>query len=286
MATLHEVQAALQAAVSGAVASVTPVPIVGIGWPSEHVLANATRPGAAGLISVYDRKLSKDSTRWKPLTLSQTITVATLTSSVATVTGGWTVSLAATPTVGDAVSVTATLGSVQSAAVAIAVSGDTPATMAGKLASAVNGEATLSGWLQASASGSIVTLTALTNGLSVNSYTGNGGSEVIELGRRNRRFQVVVWANTEPQREAIGDPIEVLLAEMEIGFGSYPQGLSFADGTVGRLEVESDYYLEDSTLFDLYRRDFLLSLDYPITTTDLLYAVVAPVLGFTPNSLA
>jgi hypothetical protein len=42
----------------------------------------------------------------------------------------------------------------------------------------------------------------------------------------------------------------------------------------------SDYDLEDATLEDVYRHDFMVAMDYAVTTVDLLYAVLAPVLNF------
>lgn len=288
MATLHQVQAGLQQVVSAALVGLVPGPAIGIGWPSEAVLANNVRPGAPGLVSVYDRKMAKDSTRWKATSLSQVVTPATLVSTVSQSTGpSPTITLSSVPSIGDAVSCVATWDGAQAAQVVVATAGATANGMATALANAINADPVLGAWFSATASGPVLALTPRVGPPwpTVASYTGNGGSEVIELGRRDRQMQVVVWANSELQRQSIGDPIETLIVQLEAGYGAYPQGLPLADGTSARVLAGSDFYLEDSTLFDLYRRDFLLSLDYPLTTTDALYAVVAPVLATTPNQL-
>lgn len=284
MATLHQVQAALQGVVQTALVGVVPSPAIGIGWPPETLLMDNVRTGGAGLITIYDRKLSKDTTRWKPLSLGQTIVQAGVISIATQGNANASITLSGTVLTGDAVSCILTLGQTQSAVVAIAQVGATLISLALALANAVNADSLLSTWAQASASGAVVTLVPLLP-FRVASYTGNGGTETLELGRRMRRMQIVIWANSEPLRQTLSDPVEVAIAQLEVGYGPYPQGLSFVDGTVGRVLAESDYYIEESTLFDTYRRDFLLSVDYPITSTDVLYAVVAPILTMTPNQL-
>lgn len=88
MATLHQVQAAIQSAVAGVTQSV----IVGgrnikvevaIGWPSIFALREvASKEKQLSRISVYDRKIARNSTRWNPHVVSEIIVSATLTSEI------------------------------------------------------------------------------------------------------------------------------------------------------------------------------------------------------------
>jgi hypothetical protein len=158
------------------------------------------------------------------------------------------------------------------AVVAIAVSGDTPGSMATRLAGLINADPTLSTWLLATTTGATVHLNNLTAGpVALQSYTGNGGTQVRELGRRESQLQITVWTQTQPARAIAVSPITTLLGSLQDNFGP-----TLADGvTQARLTMENDYAIEDDTLEDVYRHDFLTRLEYPITTQDVLYAVLA-----------
>ena len=101
---------------------------------------------------------------------------------------------------------------------------------------------------------------------------GNGASRTREIGRRDRHLQVVLWTRTQDDRNTIGNAIDTQIAKLEADFG-----LTFPDGTLGRVLYAGDQQLDDATLADTYRRDFMVSVDYPITTIDALYAVLAPI---------
>lgn len=315
MATVHELLSTMQANVSAATVGLPDLIVqVGIDFPGVKNLMENVRGGSA-LVSVMDRKLSRNTTRWKPTVLNQTVIAVGLTTAV---TGG-TITLGGTVGAGDAVSAVVNNGSVLGlpasfdagqnpiltpmwAAVVSAVSTDTPTTVAAKLAAAINADPILSTWVRAVAVGPQVTLysivTALTtesgllietdpNGLiltpdgavsplTVASFAGNGGSQITEIGRRDRQLQVTVWTASIEDRDTVSNAIETMLAEMEVYAGSFPAGLSFPDGTSGRVHMMADFDLDDATQSDTYRRDFLVSVDYPLTTTDALYAVLTP----------
>ena len=128
--------------------------------------------------------------------------------------------------------------------------------------------------LNATANGNTVNLENIsTLRLTLAANVGNGGSQVTEFGRRRRDLQVVVWTNTEVNREILSDPIDSLFAQLEYNFN-----LQMLDTSFGRLIYESDMYVEEGTEQDLYRRDFHVSVDYPVTSTDLLFSVLVPTL--------
>lgn len=268
-----------------AITGLVVTPETGTGWPPIGELQEVARGGAA-LISVYDRKLSRNTTRWKGGTYNLTVTPATLTTVASTDVippeGTATITLGGAVTPGDAVSAVFTNRAgggpaMQGAQVVIGGSADTPSTMATALATAINADALLSLWAHAAATGPVVTVTSLlaATQLGIASYAGNGGSQTRELGRRERSFQVVAWTQTEVLRETLTDPIDVLLAGFDSSFG-----IVLGDGSAIRVMYDGDYYLEDDMLEDVYRRDFMVRVDYPVTTVDQLYAVLAPVAAF------
>lgn len=247
-----------------------------IGWPAIKTL-QAIAKGGPALVTVYDRKIGKNSTRWSPTVVSQTVVPATLTTSILPTKlapgESATIVLGGIVTPGDAVSCLAVqLGANTGAVVAVGLAGDTSVTMAAKLARLINTDASMVGLLTATSLDSIVTLTAGTVAVGVQSYAGNGGTQEREIGRRDQSVQVVCWTRTVEQRNAMVAVIDVAIANSEINFGP-----TLADGSAARLSYVSDYDLEDDTLEDVYRHDFMISVDYPVTVTDALFAVLAPV---------
>ena len=283
---------------------------VGLYWPSAKALhsnvhtVDPVTSNLTALVTIYDRGLAKDSTRWLPGPIGGTVTTPTLTATVNGVPvvvttdpyigqlGTAVIVLGGTVTPGDAIGVVLS-NSLNNPNAVVAVGGatDTPATMATQLAALINGTATglygngglgakngtLPLWVSATAVGSTVTITSLVNQvLSLQLNIGNGGTILTEIGRRQRHFQIVVWTRTPDDRITVGDPIEVWIAEAEANFG-----LTFPDGTMGRLTFYGDMLRDDATLSDTLRRDFLIAVDYPITTTDQAYAVLAPIQNVT-----
>lgn len=305
MATLYTVLSALQAqvtAVTQGLISNSPdtngLPLtvqVGLYWPSAKSLQNNVRPGNApggtgptALVTIYDRGLAADSTRWLPAIVGQTVTQPTTTATLSAPAippyGTATVTFGGTITSGDAVALVVTPQPFGSCAVIPqAGSTDTLATMATQTATLINnngdlGTNKISSLLSAIPSGPVVALQSLYNGalrLAVN--TGNGGTQLTEVGRRKRHFQIVVWTRTPDDRITVGDPIEVLIAQMEASFG-----LTFPDGTVGRVMYSGDILHDEATLSDTMRRDFLICVDYGINVSDQVYSILAPITQFSP----
>jgi hypothetical protein len=296
MATLYTVLCALQAQVSAVTQGLISTSVdtpgkpltvqVGLYWPSAKALQNNVRPangangqGPTALVTVYDRGLAADSTRWLPAVVGQTLTAATLTATLSEnyvqQLATTTIVLGGVPTLGDAVGVVLSNGlGASQAAVAIAVAGDTAITMAAKLVTLLQANPTIMTWVTASSLGSVVTLTSLLSGppIALSANVGNGGVNLTEIGRRKRHFQIVVWTRTPDDRITVGDPIEALIANLEANFG-----LTFADGTMGRLTFSGDTQHDEATLSDTARRDFFLCVDYGINVTDITFSILAPI---------
>ena len=314
MATLHQIQAALQEGISAATAEVliypvpalddglyfdspnsatfNPLPIdVGIGWPPLNRLQDVSR-GQRAAVAIYDMKVARNTTRWLPFSYDVTPIAATLTAALSrpTLIDGIsptaTITFGGTVTQGDAAAIVVTnTGSIpydadgdpqvrpSAAQVVIGSTADTPSSIASALAAAINGDAALSTWLTAAAGGAVVTLTIVAGKgpLVLAARTGNGATQEREIGRRLRHMQIACWTQTEEAREALTDPIDTYLAQSELDFG-----LLLPDNSYARLLYESDHYIEDATLQDVYRRDFFVSIDAPVTVIDRLYEILAP----------
>lgn len=264
----------LQTATTGLVVDGCPLAVsCCIDWPTVQVIQNVARGGA--LVSVFDRGNAKNTTRWPkytaaPLVVNPTGITTALSSSVLTGEGSVTITLGGTVNVNDAVSAILVDGLASSFDVARAVAGDTPSTMATKLASAINVDATASKWVTASAAGVVVTITSkLAVGLKVASNVGNTGYRLREIGRVCRDLQITVWTQREEAREAVGDTIETLLYTLQSQFG-----VQLADGTWARVLPTNDVNSKDTALQDVYRRDFLVDVEYGITEQDETWAVL------------
>jgi hypothetical protein len=291
MATLYSVLGALQAQVSLATTGLISTAIdtfgkpldvmVGIGMPSERTLQNNVRksPNPSAVISVWDRGLASDTTRWLPHRLGYLPIPATvqaeLSASVLTQAAPVTVTMSGPVGVGDGVGLcTAIIRNEPWGAVVTGAAGDTPESMAARLAAQINADPAVSVAMTATAAGPVVTLAAKIPGpIRLACNVGNGASEVMEIGRRSRGLQIVLWTRTENDQNIIGDVIEIMIAKMEADFG-----LTFPDGSMGRLKFGGDHLLPNATLADTYRRDFLVSVDYPITVPRQLYTVLVAVI--------
>lgn len=295
MATLYTVLCAIQAQISAVTQGLIsnspdtfglPLTVrVGLYWPSAKSLQdnvrknNANGTGPTSLITVYDRGLAADSTRWSPTVVSQTIIPATMT---VTLSEGFvqqletmTLTFSGPVTVGDSVGIVLSPTVFNGVAVVVtALVGDTADTMAAKAAAALNANPAIAAMLTATTVGPVVTLTSLsaTAYVPIQANVGNGGTQLIEVGRRKRHFQIVVWSRTPDDRITVSDQIEALIAGLESNFG-----LTFPDGTMGRLTFSGDVMHDEATLSDTMRRDFMVCVDYGINVTDTLYAVLAPI---------
>jgi hypothetical protein len=291
MAFINDVLRAVQVQVQAVCNAVPGITVYsGIDFPPIKTLMDNVRGGTA-VVAVVDRKATRNTTRWMPAVVSQSITAPGIGAAVSltSLSPGHpsTITLSGSVITGDAVSCVLT-GPTQTiantatsswATVALATPGMTLAQLATRLASQINADPILSVWVSAAAVGAAVTLTAkLSSGtIRVQSYTGNNGTQITEIGRRNSALQIITWARTVENRQAVGDAIAVMVAQMEVFTGLYTNGLALPDGTSARVAAMNDYHLDDASPSDTYRRDILLTVDYAITTTDHLYSILAPI---------
>lgn len=314
MATLYTVLCAIAAQVTATTRGLISTSIdtpglpltveVGLYWPSAKSLQNNVRkgnaPGGIGpssLITIYDRGIAADSTRWVPTVVGETLIPATMTvvasEGFVQQLASMTLTFAGPVTIGDSVGIVLSPTVFNPLAVVVtAVAGDTAATMAAKTAVALNANPAIAAMMTATvgSSGAIglgsvgtfvigggdttVTLTSLMANayVPIQANVGNGGTRMTEVGRRKRHFQIVVWTRTPDDRITVGDPIEALIAQLESNFG-----VTFPDGTMGRLTFSGDVMHDEATLSDVMRRDFMVCVDYGINVSDTLYAVLAPI---------
>ncbi len=270
----------LQSQLESAVATITPLPSVFNGWPTEQALLNQVAKSSNTFISLYDPGFSRDDSRFLLFTANEVTTQAGITSAVSLplLVDTVTVTLGGTVVANDAVSVVLGKGQEIETATASAGATDTPTTMATKLASAVNTD--LASWVSASASASVVTLTNITSSvLRVASNVGNVGSRYTEVGRVVRDAQIDVWAGSDAQRVAVARLVEGELVSLDSHFGA--QGLSGSDETWVRIRRMSDRFIDDDVNRGLYRWCFRGTLEYGQTAEESLWSVLSFLPSFT-----
>jgi hypothetical protein len=291
---------------------------VAIGWPSEKTLSSLTQqPLSSGvnvLGALYDRRTSKDVTRWAPngvkAQLSEPgVTVAwenplpvggffspqqaskqhvlytpgQSTSTVIPLGQSTTLSLGGAAINGDGIGLVFLVDMLTTEA-AVAVAGPGPssnASLAAALVNQVNNSPELSQLVEASATGSTVTLTNIgSQGFTVQANVGNVASRLFEVGRRRRELQFVIWAPSEDIRGAAAGAIDSKVAALE----SLEWPIA-NDGTFLRVEHLSDYYMEDAVTADLYRYDTIFCVEHSVTIQDVLYPILAQTYSLSPSGV-
>ena len=308
MATLRQllvsVQQQVQTVCTGLQVFNAPLKVqVGLDWPPPRVLQGITKMSPpTALVSVYDRKTGHDSTRWLPSYTALNPVAATTTSAPTqqylAPLGTCQLTIGGTCTINDAVSLVVYMpqlralqdpgdGSYTAAPTAAIVvgarAGATPATLAAALAASAAGGG-LAAPVAVLASGNVLTITSQSTGpMVVSSYVGNGGTVLTEIARRVRDVQLSIWSGSPEVRDTASNPVEALLAQIETfrgPSGAFQAGLPLGDGSFGTVRHKNDFIIDDPTISDLYRRDFIFSVDYPVTVFDNMYSVLAPILQY------
>lgn len=258
-----------------------------VGFPATKTLHQMVQ-GGSSLIGVYNAGPSKDATRWNPYTITDTPVAAGVKSALSTgalaLGSSAIMTLSGTPIIGDGVSLIVSGPAVYDTSGAIAgypfqqstgvvaaatTSGTTLAALAAEIANLVNNDPTLSKWLTATSTSDAVQLTCVVDAtVKLATAVGNGGTRLSEVGRVKRPVRVSLWTQTEELRGSLGDPIDSAIAQSQINW------LTFADGTYGNVAYEGDEYIEQGAPADVYRRDYLLTVDYSVTAQDALYQVL------------
>jgi hypothetical protein len=94
---------------------------------------------------------------------------------------------------------------------------------------------------------------------------GSIGTNIREIRRQERVFQITIWAATPSNRDSVAAVVDVALAS--INFLTMPDG--FAARIIYRGSPETDSLQKAK----LYRRDLLYSVEYATTQTDTGYQV-------------
>lgn len=291
MATAEMVMAGLAGQINAALAGVSPLQVM-VDWPPQDLLQSVGR-GETSVVSLFDRNLAKDKTRWiSQYTGGQTLntagTIATASAVSLDPSGTGTVTLTGTPAVGDNIGVSIRNGLVTHVAVYTAISGDTLNSCATNLAAAINADTSLSTWISAAAVGAVVTLTNKTlNRLLFGSATGSFGTLNREIRRVCRDIQVSVWCYTNPLREQIGTLLDQRFSTLQSQYGfaiKNPPVLN-ADGSSVRVEIVDDVLVKDLAINDLYARHFVLACEYGVLLNDAIYTLIEPVLNYSGFAL-
>lgn len=274
MATTDQVWAALEAQISTAMlgtnpllynAAVFPQPEIAIDWPPLPALQAVATGALPTIISIFDRGAEKAVTNAIPLwyALPPTLGTSGATLTISTTSLNETQSLTITgsgvPLVNDAFCLTLAAGSNQQFqffANYTALSTDTLHTALVGLTAQIN---LLSG-ITAVLAGVVITIT------NTNPTDYVAWSEVVNVGsftqegfRWNRDIQITVWSRTPSDRSKYGNILEQLFSQLEVNYGFFA-----ADSSACRVVYKDDVVHKDTQLQDMYRRDFLVSVDYPV----------------------
>jgi hypothetical protein len=249
--------------------------------PPSDLLGNLAR-GGGPFIDIFDLKLSRNTTRWPAIHVTQE---QVLTGLVSTVSGKYlplgasqTITLSGPLVVGDAVSCILQGGVNTNSACVSAIAGDTLDTLAAKLAAAINTPPpappptiiNLSNWVTATASGAIVTIQNIINtNFNLFSFTGNNGATITEWARYNRGTGIVLWTATQPQRDLIAPIIASTLGQLQNQFG-----FQCPDSTWVRVMMNSDIPGRDDQNNDIWRWVFMIDMEMGVTTQDVLYEIL------------
>ncbi len=247
---------------------------VGIGWPGQAALQDIVRTGNP-LVSVYDTKVAKDTSRFMGFSATAPSgptpgTSLTLSNPILPVDGVITITGSGTPIVNDALGISVNNG--VSGATYVALATQSLATILSNFSSAINtANLGFTSTVTSDTELSLANNSTIPYFIEVN--TANQQSSLFEVRREQRQIQIVVWAPDEVVRETLG-----VLIEQRFSYLQYYFGYAFPDGTYGRLTFLNDENIEDDMLQNVYRRDFLIGIDYGIQLTNTGYPVLAPVL--------
>lgn len=272
---LNDAYLTLAAFIQAQTAMFTPNPIVYIDIAPIDAIQNLARGGPA-LIGIFDRHMSRNTTRWNIIGLTPTLPdpkiVSTVSNSNLFPGFSQTITLSVGVNVGDAVSAIIKSGVNTYSQATIAQEGATLDSMATNLAAAINSDPKMGQFVIASATGPVVNLVNIGGiGQQLSSLTGSAGSQITEWAREEHSVQVDLMAQTYQQRNAIGSQLLGQFAKTQATFG-----LKQPDGTWMRVRINSNMPSRDTSNSDIYRWIFLLDIEIGLTTADAVYTMIQP----------
>lgn len=257
---------------------------IGEGWPPERAIQAVTNKNSV-VIGITDR-FGTLNNQFRPRRLG----AEKLPIGIASVINKTTIEPGETATITlsiadgqtavlnkDAVSLVIRYQGQIEGAVGIAVTGDTLSTLAAKLATDIGAELQN---ISASSSGAVVTITNNKSArLKLESYTGNVGYSYKELARESAQIQIVCWCGSFTIRRAVADILEVELARLRASRGfAVPTGEPVRVLGVNKFTMPNDKDISA----DVYRRDFLIDVEYGITAVDEMWSVLIPISSISP----
>lgn len=256
--------------------AIFPVPIIADDWPPVQTIGGVSIGQLPTVISIFDRGGEKNITTainlFYALPPTAGVTGAALALNTDFLPPGGVVTLtgAGTPLVNDSFCLTLISGAGgQNEVIAQykSLGTDTLTTALTNFTAQINTLDDISAVL----SGPVITIT-------------NGGpslhrarAEVVNIGtftqegfRWDRDVQVTVWSRTPADRSKYGDILEQLFSQLEVNFGFLT-----VDQSACRVQYVDDHVWRDSQLQDIYRRDFILTINYPLLNQIPAYAIEA-----------
>lgn len=284
MATVEQVWQGLEQQIATAFAGTNPLlnlpatqpaPEIGIDWPFQKCIGAVSSGQERALISIFDRGATKNITQAIPLLYALPPTngtpggVITPSASVLPAQGTVTLTGSGTPFVNDAFCFTLLWGyGNQFQAFANYTVPNTTTSLATALAGMVAQINTIEG-LTATLLDDVITITNNTNtNYNVRSEVVNVGTLTVEGYRWLRDIQVTLWTGTPLARMTYGTVLEQLFTLLEVNYGFIA-----ADQSACRVCVAHDFVHYDTQLQDVYRRDWILQIDYPVLYTLPTFAI-------------
>lgn len=228
------------------------------GWPTESQLDSDLAGGTAH-VTVFPRPEERNTTRfpqdWQPQTMNAATLTLTINGQQMTVGGvvppannphNLSVLANGKPYV-YAVQTSDTLNSI-AAALAALIAADIPGT---------------------GAAGAVVTLPG--TGRIGAARVGITGTAVREVRRQERHFQITVWADTPAHRDAVAQPVDLVLATTKF--------LTMPDGFAARLIYKNSPISDSLQKTRLFRRDLIYLVEYATTQTETETQITQDQLG-------
>lgn len=93
-----------------------------------------------------------------------------------------------------------------------------------------------------------------------------------EVKRQEREFQLTAWAPSPNSRNLVAAPVDIVVAQTPF--------LTFADGSKGRLLYKSSPFTDFDQKQGVYRRDLIVSVEYPTLASDMAPQAIAAEIDF------
>jgi hypothetical protein len=207
------------------------------GWPIPGGLNTDLATGVVNVSIAPDATPGKTTTRYSP-TWAMVVPSATLTATVS----GSTVTFAGITGTGMAVGICINQSNTYTYR---AQAADTPALVAAKLASQIQGE------FIALLSGTSVNVPAATT---LEARVVSDGTGMQEVRRQQREIRIIAWCPTPSLRDVTSSVVDTYLANLPF--------VSLDDGTVARLTYQGTQVFDQSQNALLYRRDLIYTAEY------------------------